>query len=78
MLYEVITDNVEFSAEDAGRSELDFLCRIFEAVITAGARTINIPDTVGYNVPHQFGELVRKVIEGTPNSDKAIFSVHFV
>src|SRR5512143_539807 len=70
------TDNVEFSAEDAGRSELDFLCRIFEAVIAAGARTINIPDTVGYNLPHQFGELVRKVIEGTPNSDQAIFSVH--
>jgi len=70
------TDNVEFSAEDAGRSELDFLCRIFEAVINAGARTINIPDTVGYNMPHQFGELVRKVIERTPNSDKAIFSVH--
>jgi len=70
------TDNVEFSAEDAGRSEIGFLCRIFEAVIAAGARTINIPDTVGYNLPHQFGELVRKVIEGTPNSDKAIFSVH--
>jgi 2-isopropylmalate synthase len=70
------TDNVEFSAEDAGRSEIDFLCRIFDAVIAAGARTINIPDTVGYNVPHQFGELVRKVIEGTPNSDQAIFSVH--
>ena len=45
------TDDVEFSAEDAGRSELDFLCRITEAVIAAGARTINIPDTVGYNVP---------------------------
>src|SRR5512139_1656460 len=70
------TDNVEFSAEDAGRSEIAFLCRIFEAVIAAGARTINIPDTVGSNVPHQFGELVRKVIEGTPNSDQAIFSVH--
>lgn len=70
------TDNVEFSAEDAGRSELDFLCRIFEAVIDAGATTINIPDTVGYNVPDQFGELVRRVIEGTPNSDKAVFSVH--
>lgn len=70
------TDDVEFSAEDAGRSELDFLCRIFEAVIKAGAGTINIPDTVGYNVPHQFGELVRKAIEGTPNADKAIFSVH--
>jgi len=70
------TDNVEFSAEDAGRSEVDFLCRIFEAVIAAGAGTINIPDTVGYNVPQQFGELVRRVIEGTPNADKAVFSVH--
>jgi 2-isopropylmalate synthase len=70
------TDNVEFSAEDAGRSDVDFLCRVFEAVIDAGATTINIPDTVGYNLPHQFGELVRKAIAGTPNSDKAVFSVH--
>jgi 2-isopropylmalate synthase len=70
------TDDVEFSAEDAGRSDIAFLCRIFEAVIKAGARTINIPDTVGYNVPHQFGELVRKAIEGTPNADQAVFSVH--
>jgi len=70
------TDDVEFSAEDAGRSELPFLCRIFEAVIAAGARTINIPDTVGYNVPGQFGELVRQVIEQTANADQAIFSVH--
>ena len=70
------TDNVEFSAEDAGRSEVDFLCRVFEAVIKAGATTINIPDTVGYNVPQQFGELVRSVMEKTPNADKAIFSVH--
>ncbi len=70
------TDNVEFSPEDAGRSELDFLCRVIEAVIKAGARTINIPDTVGYNVPHQFGELIRKLIERVPNADKAVFSVH--
>jgi len=70
------TDDVEFSAEDAGRSELDFLCRIFEAVIDAGARTINIPDTVGYNVPEQFGALVGNIISGTPNADKAVFSVH--
>ncbi len=70
------TDNVEFSAEDAGRSEIDFLCRIVEAVITAGATTINIPDTVGYNLPHQFGETIRTLIERVPNSDKAIFSVH--
>jgi 2-isopropylmalate synthase len=70
------TDNVEFSPEDAGRSELDFLCRVIEAVIDAGARTINIPDTVGYNIPSQFGELIRQLIERVPNSDKAVFSVH--
>ncbi len=70
------TSNVEFSPEDAGRSELDFLCRIIEAVIDAGASTINIPDTVGYNVPQQFGELIKNLIERVPNSDKAVFSVH--
>jgi 2-isopropylmalate synthase len=70
------TDNVEFSPEDAGRSEIDFLCRVLEAVIDAGARTVNIPDTVGYNVPYQFGDLIRKLIERVPNSDKAVFSVH--
>ena len=70
------TDNVEFSAEDAGRSEIDFLCRIFEAVIDAGATTINVPDTVGYNMPWQFGETIRTLIERIPNSDKAVFSVH--
>ncbi len=70
------TDDVEFSAEDAGRSEIDFLCRIVEAAIKAGARTINIPDTVGYNVPWQFGETIRQIIERVPNSDQAIFSVH--
>ena len=70
------TDDVEFSPEDAGRSEADFLCRIIEAVIEAGAGTINIPDTVGYNLPHQFGELIRTLRERIPNSDKAVFSVH--
>lgn len=70
------TGNVEFSPEDAGRSELDFLCRVIEAVIDAGATTINIPDTVGYNVPDQFGLLIKNLIERIPNSDKAIFSVH--
>ena len=70
------TDNVEFSPEDAGRSETDFLCRIIEAVIDAGASTINIPDTVGYNIPHQFGELIRTLFERIPNSDRATFSVH--
>ena len=70
------TDNVEFSPEDAGRSEIDFLCRVLEAVIDAGATTVNIPDTVGYNLPHQFGDLIRQLIERVPNSDKAVFSVH--
>ncbi|MDG6778456.1 2-isopropylmalate synthase [Thiomicrorhabdus sp. zzn3] len=70
------TDNVEFSPEDAGRSEIDFLCRVIEAAIDAGATTINIPDTVGYNVPHQFGQLFKTLIERIPNSDKAIFSAH--
>jgi 2-isopropylmalate synthase len=70
------TDNVEFSPEDAGRSEEDFLCRILEAVIDAGATTLNIPDTVGYSVPDQFGTTMKNLIERIPNSDKAIFSVH--
>ena len=70
------TDNIEFSPEDAGRSEFDFLCRVIEAVIDAGATTVNIPDTVGYNLPHQFGDLIRRLIEQVPNSDRAIFSVH--
>ena len=70
------TDDVEFSAEDAGRSEIDFLCRIIEAVIDEGATTINVPDTVGYAMPWQFGETIRTLIERVPNSDKAIFSVH--
>ena len=70
------TNDVEFSPEDAGRSEPDFLCRIIEAVIAEGATTINIPDTVGYNIPHQFGSLIKELIERIPNSDKAIFSVH--
>ncbi|NEX18846.1 2-isopropylmalate synthase [Thiorhodococcus mannitoliphagus] len=70
------TDDVEFSPEDAGRSDLDFLCRVLEAVIDAGASTLNIPDTVGYNIPDQFGSLIANLRERIPNSDKAIFSVH--
>ena len=68
--------DVEFSCEDAGRSEIDFLCRIIEAAIDAGARTINIPDTVGYAMPHQFAETIGQVIARVPNADKAVFSVH--
>lgn len=70
------TCDVEFSPEDAGRSEIDFLCRIIEAVIAAGATTINIPDTVGYSLPNQFGILIKTLLDRIPNSDKAIFSVH--
>ncbi len=70
------TDDVEFSPEDAGRSKLEFLCRIIEATIDAGARTINIPDTVGYNMPDQFARTIELLMEKVPNSDKAIFSVH--
>ena len=67
---------VEFSAEDAGRTEMDFLCRIVEATIAAGARVINIPDTVGYMTPGEFGGRIRELIERVPNSDQAIISVH--
>ena len=70
------TDDVEFSPEDAGRSEEDFLCRILEATINAGATTVNIPDTVGYNIPQQFGKLIHNLRERIPNSEKAVFSVH--
>ncbi|MFB8831073.1 2-isopropylmalate synthase [Azotobacter sp. CWF10] len=68
--------DVEFSCEDAGRSEIDFLCRIIEAAIDAGARTINIPDTVGYAIPHQYGEMIGQLLARIPNADKAVFSVH--
>ena len=70
------TDNVEFSPEDAARSELDFLCRVLEQAIAAGATTINIPDTVGYSLPSLYGALIRDLREKIPNSDKAVFSVH--
>ncbi len=70
------TDNVEFSAEDGSRSDPDFLCRIFEAVIDAGATTINLPDTVGYAIPEEFAGLIRYVLKNTPNIDRAVLSVH--
>ena len=72
----VHTDNVEFSCEDFSRSEGDFVCRVVEAVINAGATTINLPDTVGYAEPEEYAALLDYVIKNTPNSDKAIFSVH--
>jgi 2-isopropylmalate synthase len=70
------TDDVEFSPEDAGRSEPDFLCRLIEAVIKAGATTVNIPDTVGYTMPWQFGALIGSLRERIPNATKAVWSVH--
>jgi 2-isopropylmalate synthase len=70
------TDDVEFSAEDAVRSELDFLCRVFDAVIKAGAKTINVPDTVGYSIPSVWGERMRELIERVPDSDKVVWSTH--
>ncbi len=70
------TDNVEFSLEDGSRSEFDFMCRIIEATIAAGASTINIPDTVGYGEPSEYGEMFARVMATVPNSDKAIFSTH--
>jgi len=70
------TPEVEFSAEDATRSDVDYLCKIFEAVIDAGATTINIPDTVGYAMPDEFGALIRHIRETVPNIDEAVISVH--
>ena len=70
------TDDVEWSAEDGSRTEHDFLCRCVEAAITAGARTINIPDTVGYTVPNEYHALIKMLFNRVPNIDKAIISVH--
>ncbi len=70
------TDDVEFSAEDATRSDWDFLCRVTEEVIKAGATTVNIPDTVGYAIPQEFGELIEYLMNKVPNIDKATISVH--
>lgn len=68
--------NIEFSCEDASRSELPFLYRIIEGVIDAGATTVNIPDTVGYTTPQEFEAFIRAIRENTPNIDKAVISVH--
>ena len=69
-------DDVEFSCEDAGRSNIDFLCRIIDAVIKQGATVINIPDTVGYNLPEQFADRILQLRQRIPNSDKVTWSVH--
>lgn len=69
-------EDVEFSCEDAGRTPLDNLCRIVEAAIDAGAKTVNIPDTVGYTLPYEYGGIIKNLYERVPNIDKAIISVH--
>ena len=70
------TDDVEFSCEDAGRTSIDELCRMVEAAIDAGATTINIPDTVGYTLPTEFGGIITNIFNRVPNIDKAVLSVH--
>ncbi|MCS6763833.1 MAG: 2-isopropylmalate synthase [Candidatus Protistobacter heckmanni] len=71
-----LTDNIEFSPEDGYRSDMDFLCKVLEAVIAEGATTINFPDTVGCGVPELYGHAIKTLRERIPNSDKAIWSVH--
>ena len=71
-----LCSDIEFSPEDGYRSEMDFLCRVIEAVIKEGATTINVPDTVGYAVPELYGNFIKTLRERVPNSDKAIWSVH--
>jgi 2-isopropylmalate synthase len=70
------TDDVEFYCEDSGRADKVYLFKVVEAVIDAGATTVNIPDTTGYSIPEQFGALIAELIAKVPNSRKAIFSVH--
>ena len=70
------TDDVQFSAEDATRSDLDFLCRVIEEVISAGCTTVNLPDTVGYSTPDEIGEFFRTVLGRVPNAGHATFSAH--
>lgn len=68
--------DVQFSPEDAGRTGIDFLCRVVETAIACGAKTINIPDTVGYTIPQQFGEIIKTLFNRVPNIDKAVIAVH--
>ncbi|MCK9468619.1 MAG: 2-isopropylmalate synthase [Porticoccaceae bacterium] len=71
-----LVGDVEFSLEDGSRTEFEFACRVIEAAIDAGAGTINIPDTVGYGEPEEYGAMIGRLIQAVPNADKAIFSVH--
>lgn len=70
------TSDVEFSAMDAVRSDIDYLCQVIEAVISEGATTVNIPDTVGYAIPDEFGRMIKTIRDNVPNIDKAVISVH--
>ena len=69
-------DDVEFSPEDAARTEIDFLCQVVEAAIAAGATTVNIPDTVGYATPAHMGSVIKSLVDRVPNIDKAVISIH--
>ncbi len=68
--------DIEFSPEDAARTELDFLCEVVEAAIAAGATTVNIPDTVGYATPQQYATVIRVLLERVPNIKRAVVSTH--
>ena len=70
------TQDVQFSAEDGSRTDRDYLCKVFEAAIEAGATTVNLPDTVGYALPDEFGNLVSYILSHTPNIGRAVLSVH--
>ena len=71
-----LSSDVEFSCEDASRSDIDYLCQVIEAVINAGATVVNLPDTVGYSIPHDYGFMIKTIRERVKNIDKAILSVH--
>lgn len=71
-----LTDNVEFSPEDAGRTDPDFLVELVNAVIAAGATTLNIPDTVGYTIPSEYGKMIQHLVDNVDNADKVCFSTH--
>ena len=70
------TNDIEFYCEDSGRADQEYLLKLIEAIINAGATTINIPDTTGYSIPAQYGDMIAELIAKIPNSDKAVFSVH--
>jgi 2-isopropylmalate synthase len=70
------TDNIEYFMEDSGRADREYVFRVVEAVIEAGATTVNVPDTTGYTYPEEYRSLIRSIVENVPNSDKAVFSCH--